>query len=119
MSVFAVAAALQTVARRPSDLAARYGGEEFAVVLSGTSQERALAIAESIRRERRGSAHFTPSVSGQSVRDRQRWRRGRQSHRRRHAGALIFRQTRSTGPRPKGGIASRVLGRRVSSLSLT
>ena len=32
MSVFAVAAALQTVARRPSDLAARYGGEEFAVV---------------------------------------------------------------------------------------
>jgi diguanylate cyclase (GGDEF)-like protein len=45
-----VAAALQTVARRPSDLAARYGGEEFAVVLSGTSQERALAIAESIRR---------------------------------------------------------------------
>ena len=44
-----VAAALQTVARRPSDLAARYGGEEFAVVLSGTSQETALAIAESIR----------------------------------------------------------------------
>ena len=45
-----VAAALPTVARRPSDLAARYGGEEFAVVLSGTTQERALAIAESIRR---------------------------------------------------------------------
>jgi diguanylate cyclase (GGDEF)-like protein len=44
-----VAGVLQAVARRPGDLAARYGGEEFAVILTGTPEQSALALAESIR----------------------------------------------------------------------
>ncbi len=43
-----VAQALQVV-NRAGDLVARYGGEEFVAVLSGTSQEEALAIAERMR----------------------------------------------------------------------
>jgi diguanylate cyclase (GGDEF)-like protein/PAS domain S-box-containing protein len=47
----AVAGVLQSGLRRPGDLAARYGGEEFIVVLPGTLQEGALAVAESLRRD--------------------------------------------------------------------
>lgn len=45
-----LALALKKKARRPRDLAARYGGEEFVVLLPHTSQQRALAVAETIRR---------------------------------------------------------------------
>ncbi len=45
----AVARCIGENLHRPADSAARYGGEEFLVVLPDTSQEGALAIAESIR----------------------------------------------------------------------
>ncbi len=44
-----VAAALQSHALRPSDLAARYGGEEFALLFGETGPEAASGLAESIR----------------------------------------------------------------------
>jgi diguanylate cyclase (GGDEF)-like protein/PAS domain S-box-containing protein len=44
-----VARALETVVRRPADLAARYGGEEFALVLPGTSAEGASSVGERLR----------------------------------------------------------------------
>jgi diguanylate cyclase (GGDEF)-like protein len=43
-----VADALARFARRPGDLAARYGGEEFALILPGSSEEDALAIAREL-----------------------------------------------------------------------
>lgn len=42
--------ALKKKARRPRDLAARYGGEEFVVLLPRTSRQRAVGVAEAIRR---------------------------------------------------------------------
>ncbi|ABC34169.1 sensor domain-containing diguanylate cyclase [Burkholderia thailandensis] len=45
----AVAAALSGVASRAADFVARYGGEEFAVVLPGTDERGAAAIAEQAR----------------------------------------------------------------------
>jgi diguanylate cyclase (GGDEF)-like protein len=45
----AVARALSQTLHRPSDLAARYGGEEFAVILPGTDEAGALAVAEALR----------------------------------------------------------------------
>ncbi|AJY39812.1 GGDEF domain-containing protein [Burkholderia humptydooensis] len=45
----AVAAALSSVASRATDFVARYGGEEFAVVLPGTDERGAAAIAEQAR----------------------------------------------------------------------
>jgi len=44
-----VAAALQSSIHRPSDTPARYGGEEFIVILPGTPNEGALAMAENFR----------------------------------------------------------------------
>ncbi|ADJ29089.1 GGDEF domain-containing response regulator [Nitrosococcus watsonii] len=44
-----VAAALDSVLKRPNDLLARYGGEEFAVILPETSSKGASNIAESLR----------------------------------------------------------------------
>lgn len=41
-----VAAALNSVSRRPADLAARYGGEEFALILPNTTVEGALILGE-------------------------------------------------------------------------
>lgn len=46
----AMAATFKKNARRPRDLAARYGGEEFVVLLPNTSRQRAIGIAETIRR---------------------------------------------------------------------
>ncbi|HEY9735566.1 MAG TPA: diguanylate cyclase [Trichocoleus sp.] len=45
----AIAQAARKVVNRPADLVARYGGEEFAVILPGTSQPGAIAVAEQIR----------------------------------------------------------------------
>jgi two-component system cell cycle response regulator len=44
-----VAAALQSHALRPTDLAARYGGEEFVLLFAETSAASALRLAEGIR----------------------------------------------------------------------
>jgi diguanylate cyclase (GGDEF)-like protein len=44
-----VANVLNTMVRRPGDLAARYGGEEFAIVLPDTNSENAAKYAEKIQ----------------------------------------------------------------------
>lgn len=43
-----IAEAALDVVLRPGDLVARYGGEEFAVILPGTDEDGALAVAEDI-----------------------------------------------------------------------
>lgn len=43
-----VAATLDSISRRPADLAARYGGEEFALILPNTSIQGALILGEKI-----------------------------------------------------------------------
>lgn len=43
-----VAKTLAAFSRRPGDVAARYGGEEFSLILPGTSEADAMAIAEEI-----------------------------------------------------------------------
>ena len=48
---------------RTSDTAVRYGGEEFALILTGTSKEGALQVAERVRR--RIEAHAFPRESSQ------------------------------------------------------
>ncbi len=60
-----VAAALNSVLKRPADMVARYGGEEFVAVLPNTSGSNALAIAETQRRriEKLGIAHTSSAVS--------------------------------------------------------
>jgi len=45
-----VAEAIAVSIRRPGDVAARYGGEEFAVVLPGTDEAGAMAVAANIQR---------------------------------------------------------------------
>ena len=45
-----VAAALNSVGRRPADLVARYGGEEFAMVLPGTVLDGAVEVAQAMSR---------------------------------------------------------------------
>jgi diguanylate cyclase (GGDEF)-like protein len=45
----AVAQALQTVVKRPTDLVARYGGEEFAILLPNTPLRGAIQIAQAIQ----------------------------------------------------------------------
>lgn len=46
----AIAGVLDTVIRRPADMAARYGGEEFALILPNTTIEGALHIVNRLRR---------------------------------------------------------------------
>lgn len=43
-----VAGILATFARRPGDVAARYGGEEFALILPGSKEQDARAIADEL-----------------------------------------------------------------------
>jgi diguanylate cyclase (GGDEF)-like protein len=45
----AVASAIQSVVKRPSDAVTRYGGEEFTVILPNTPPEGAYQVAERIR----------------------------------------------------------------------
>jgi len=45
----ALAEAIRSFARRPTDLACRYGGEEFALILGDTGAEAALSLAQDIR----------------------------------------------------------------------
>jgi diguanylate cyclase (GGDEF)-like protein len=45
-----IAAVVKECVHRPQDLCARYGGEEFIVLLSNTSRESALQLAEKIRK---------------------------------------------------------------------
>ena len=45
-----VAATMSTTLARAADLVARYGGEEFGAILPGTSDERAIGLAEDLRR---------------------------------------------------------------------
>ena len=45
-----VAAVINLHARRSADMAARYGGEEFALILTDTSMEDAMDIAEAVRK---------------------------------------------------------------------
>jgi diguanylate cyclase (GGDEF)-like protein/PAS domain S-box-containing protein len=45
----AIADAINTGARRPTDVAARYGGEEMALILPNTDLDGAVAVAERIR----------------------------------------------------------------------
>jgi len=45
----AVAQAINSMLRRPADLAARYGGEEFVVTLPDTDREGAFQLSEKIR----------------------------------------------------------------------
>src|ERR1700748_655372 len=54
-----VAECIESVIRRPGDIAARYGGEEFVVLLPNASSDGALRIAEKLRAkvERMGIAH--------------------------------------------------------------
>lgn len=44
-----LAATLSGIANRASDTVSRYGGEEFTIILSNTSKEGALLVAERIR----------------------------------------------------------------------
>ncbi|PWR22625.1 sensor domain-containing diguanylate cyclase [Zavarzinia aquatilis] len=51
-----IGAAIQSIARRPGDVAARYGGEEFAVILPDTSAEGTIAAARRLLDATRGLA---------------------------------------------------------------
>lgn len=62
-----VAQALESVVRRPADLAARYGGEEFALVLPDTSHEGAMALVQRLRRSVRERAIAHAGNDGHGV----------------------------------------------------
>jgi diguanylate cyclase (GGDEF)-like protein len=68
----AVAGALSKAARRASDLVARYGGEEFVVLMTDTSEQAAMQVAERVldavrnlqipHRESKTADHVTMSL---------------------------------------------------------
>jgi len=60
-----ISGVLAESAQRPGDFAARWGGEEFVLVLSGTSLDDALAIAERLRKriEAVGTPHEASPVA--------------------------------------------------------
>jgi diguanylate cyclase (GGDEF)-like protein len=61
-----VAAALNSLAKRPGDYVARYGGEEFVVILAHTGAHGATAVAETLRRtvEELGLEHACSPAHG-------------------------------------------------------
>jgi diguanylate cyclase (GGDEF)-like protein len=63
----AVARAIQSVARRPGDVAARYGGEEFGLILPHADASSALAVLRHLLEEIAGLA-ITHSASTESER---------------------------------------------------
>jgi diguanylate cyclase (GGDEF)-like protein len=69
----AVGTAMNESIRRGSDVAARYGGDEFAILLSGTSADDAVRIAEQVRSRfaeicvQQGIAHSSLSIGVASV----------------------------------------------------
>jgi diguanylate cyclase (GGDEF)-like protein/PAS domain S-box-containing protein len=63
----AVAGAVASVARRPGDLVARYGGEEFALVLTTTTREGAVDVAERMREAVRALAVPHEDSEGRGV----------------------------------------------------
>ncbi len=66
----AIGSAIRSVVQRPSDVRVRYGGEEFAVLLTGTDEAGAMAVADAIQANivalqmrHAGSPHGQVSVS--------------------------------------------------------
>lgn len=66
----AIGLAMRSVVQRPSDVRVRYGGEEFAVLLTGTDEAGAVAVADAIhaniaalQMRHAGSPHGQVSVS--------------------------------------------------------
>ena len=66
----AIGSAIRSVVQRPSDVRVRYGGEEFAVLLTGTDEAGAVAVADAIQANiavlqmrHAGSPHGQVSVS--------------------------------------------------------
>lgn len=49
---------------RSSDVAARYGGDEFAVILPETDQEKAIAVAEKLRKAVSADRHWQGALLG-------------------------------------------------------
>ena len=60
-----VAQTLSRICKRPGDLVARYGGEEFVIILSDTTLEGAIRIAEKAKEaiEKKKIAHRKSTVS--------------------------------------------------------
>ena len=59
-----VAHIIDSIARRPADLAARYGGEEFVLILPNTHTEGAIFLAEQVRQilQEKALPHVTSVV---------------------------------------------------------
>ena len=103
-----VAAALQSHALRPTDIAARYGGEEFVLLFAETGADTAVKLAESVRAHVESLELPQPTFEHVGLADGE---RGRGDHRaepaRRHGVVL-----RGSRPRHVPGQGSRPQPRR-------